>query len=202
MADQQYLVGGVQVNETSDGEYFVLGVQLNETQATGATCALSGTAADTINEDDIKSGGETIILTLTDDTWVATVGADNGITDALIAGLDGTGSGAGSWDDEVIDDPVGGSDGSLTHANIVRDGDNVTLTITLPATEAYDISAQETITAVVPASALTGAAEITASPTFTIDAVASGVTIPRGLSAIEHGGLQQNIHPIGEGIIA
>jgi hypothetical protein len=40
----------------------------------------------------------------------------------------------------------------------------------LQAQADYDITAQETITATIPAAALTGGAQIVASPTFTIDA--------------------------------
>ena len=37
----------------------------------GITCALTGTATETIDEDNITDGGKTIILTLTNDTWVS-----------------------------------------------------------------------------------------------------------------------------------
>lgn len=45
------------------------------------------------------------------------------------------------------------------------------VTITLPAIASYDITADETITATVPATAVAGAAPITASPTFSIAAL-------------------------------
>ena len=174
MADREYFVEGVQVYESGEEEYFVEGVQLVEDQAAGTTCTLSGTAyTDTINEDDITAGGKTIILTLTGDTWAATVGDDNGITDALIAGLDGTGSGAGSWDDEVAGNEI-------TFEDITREVDNVTVTIDLPSTPTYDISAQETVTATIPATALVNSADaVVASPAFTIDEVAA-VGLPAG----------------------
>ncbi len=45
---------------------------------------------------------------------------------------------------------------------------NTVVTVTLPATAGYSISAPETITVTVPAAALTGAAELVASPTIGI----------------------------------
>jgi hypothetical protein len=35
-----------------------------------ATATITGTVIDTIDERNIKAGGETIIITLTDDTWL------------------------------------------------------------------------------------------------------------------------------------
>ena len=89
----------------------------------------------------------------------------------IIAGLDAASSPALGWNAEV-------RDGSLQPQHVIRTSDTV-VTITLPATATYDISAaQETITVTVPASALVLAAPITGSPTFTVDPVAGGLSIP------------------------
>jgi len=140
----------------------------------GGTAALTGTVT-TATEADIVTGGKTIILTLTGDTWVATVGEDNAITDALIAGLDSAQSEANGWDAVVKT--------GLAYTDIVRTSDTV-VTITLPAFATYDITATETITATIPASALTGAAQIVASPTFNVTAVSSGVVPLRCLMGV------------------
>ena len=60
----------------------------------------------------------------------------------------------------------------MVYTDIVRTSDTV-VTITLGAEATYDITATETITATIPATALTGAGEIVATPTFTVTAVAA-----------------------------
>ena len=177
MADRQWFVDGVQIYETGEEEYFVLGVQVNEDQASGATAALSGTAlTDTIDEADVVAGGKTILLTLTGDTWVAAGDAAIGNTadtQAIIDGISAATTPAGGWNNEWRDLEV-------TTA-VVRSSDTLaTITMSSQATigGSYDITATETITATIPAAALTGAVQIIASPTFTVDAVASGLSIP------------------------
>jgi hypothetical protein len=130
------------------------------------TVAVTGTAvAGGVLESEIVTGSETIILTVTDDTWVATVGDDNGITDALIAGIDSDGAEAGGWDIQVKGNMVFG-DVTRTSATVV--------TIILAAEAAYAITSDETITVTVPATALTDGIEKTGSPTF--DVTNEGVT--------------------------
>ncbi len=101
-------------------------------------------------------------MTLTGDTWVATAGDDNAITQAIIDGLVSAQAEAAGWNVEVI--------AALDHTHVVRDGDNVTLTITLPAVGAYVITANEVITDTIPGTALTGGSPIEADSTFTITA--------------------------------
>lgn len=106
--------------------------------------ALTGTAiAGGVLESEIVTGGETIIITLTGDEWVATVGDDNAITTALIASITGDDSGGNGFDAEV----------SIAHGNIVRTSDTV-VTITLPAAGSYAIAGDETVTVAVPAVAV------------------------------------------------
>lgn len=59
--------------------------------------------------------------------------------------------------------------------SVVRTSDTV-VTLTLSAFGSYNITAQETITVTVPASILTGAAAVVASPTFTIDTSGGGAS--------------------------
>lgn len=109
------------------------------------TVALSGTmVAGGVLESEIVTGSETLIITLTGDTWAATIGADNAITDALIAGITGDDGGANGWDDEV----------AILFGVVTRTSDTV-VTIVLPAAASYAVAADEDVTVALPASALT-----------------------------------------------
>jgi len=84
---------------------------------------------------------------------------------AFIDGMDSAQSEGTGWDAEVK--------ANLAVTTVVRTSDTV-VTVTLSAQAGYDITAQETITVTVPASILTGASPIVATPTFTIDTAAVG----------------------------
>lgn len=137
----------------------------------GATAALTGTATATINEDDITTGGKTIIITLTGDTFKAAGTGPIGSTadtQALIDGFDAASSPTNGWNNEVRDK-------ALT-SEVVRTSDTVA-TWTIAAQSGYDITAQEVVTGTIPVAVLvTGAGAITATPTFTIDQVNAGVS--------------------------
>lgn len=128
------------------------------------TAVLTGTVISTpaITEADVVAGGKTIIITLTGDTWVATVGQDNAITTALIAGIDSAQSEAAGWDAVVK--------AHMVYTDVVRTSSTV-VTVTLGDEATYDITATETITVTIPASAVTLGAQIVATPTFTVTAV-------------------------------
>lgn len=123
------------------------------------TVALSGTVT-TADEQEIRTGGKTIVLTVSNDTWV-TGAAFNVARQSILDGLDSAQSESTGWNAEVRDK-------ELVTA-VVRTSDTV-VTITLAAAPAYDISVSETITATIPLIALASAPEetITASPTFSI----------------------------------
>ncbi len=127
---------------------------------TATTAALTGTVTND-DETDIQSGvGSTIVLTLTDDTWAATVGGNNQITTFLIAGLTSAQSEATGWNAVVR--------AGLTSGNVDRTSATV-VTITLPAFATYAITADETITVTIPPSALAqSTAVVVATPTFTV----------------------------------
>lgn len=109
------------------------------------TVALSGTmVAGGVLESEIVTGSETLIITLTGDTWVATIGADNAITDALIAGITGDDAGGNGFDDEV----------AIVFGVVTRTSDTV-VTIVLPVAGSYSVAADEDVTVALPASALT-----------------------------------------------
>lgn len=120
----------------------------------GVEIALTGTAiAGGVLESEIVAGGETLIITLTGDTFNPLVGADNAITTALLAGITGDG------DYSTVAAATDHTDVVLTSASVV--------TITYPAVAGYAITGDETVTVAVPASAVNkGIAP--GSQTFTI----------------------------------
>jgi len=121
--------------------------------------AITGTAGDGATEVQIVAGGQTIIITLTNDTWVASGGAFDAIRQDIIDGLDSAQAEATGWNNEVRD--------NLATTTVVRTSDTV-VTITLSAQAAYNITAPETITVTVPGSALVGGNPLTATPTFNV----------------------------------
>lgn len=124
--------------------------------------ASASITADAFTESDIIAGGKTIVIELTNDTWIADITA---VRQAIIDGLDSAQSELLGWNNEVRDKEVVGA--------VVRTSDTV-VTITLSAAT-YDITTDEVITVTIPASALTGAVELTGSPT--IDVIADAVVV-------------------------
>jgi hypothetical protein len=133
---------------------------VTDTAAT-VTVALTGTIT-TATEADIRTGGKTIILTVTNDTWVASGATFNAQRAAIIAGIDSAQAEAAGWDAVVK--------AGLAVGDVVRTSDTI-VTITLPAFASFNITATETVTATVPAAALTSAGVVVASPTFTVAVV-------------------------------
>jgi len=130
--------------------------------------ALSGTFLPTSTEAEIVSGGKTIIITLTNDTWGPTVGDDNAITTAIINGIDSNCSEIYGWDAVVK--------AGLDYTDVSRDS-STQVTVTLNAEATYDISANETITVTIPASALvTSSQELVAAPVGGVYAFFDSVT--------------------------
>lgn len=137
----------------------------------GASAAITGTATASIIESDIVTGGKTIIVTLTGDTWKAAGTGPIGSTadtQALIDGFDAATSPTNGWNNEVRD--------KAATTEVIRTSSTVA-TWTIAAQSGYDVAATETITGTIPTAALTtGAAEITATPTFTVDAITAATT--------------------------
>lgn len=131
-----------------------------------AAAALTGTMTATVDEDDITTGGKTIIITLTGDTFKAAGTGPIGSTadtQALIDGFDAASSPTNGWNNEVRDK-------ALT-SEVVRTSSTVA-TWTVAAQAGYDISSQEIITGTIPTDVLViGAGALTATPTFTVDQV-------------------------------
>lgn len=140
------------------GTLTIRGVQ--DATPAAATCALTGTVQPTVLESELVTGGETIILTLTGAEWVAAGAAFNAQRQAIIDGIDSAQSEAAGWDAQRSSIPV---------TAVVRTSSTV-VTITLPALGSYSVTANETITATIPAPATTAATSIVASPTFQVTA--------------------------------
>ena len=137
---------------------------------TPTTAAISGGVIGGTTEDDIRAGGRTVIITLTSDTWAAAGAAFNAQRQNIINGMVSAGAEAFGWNAVVV---------SLQGvAGVVRT--NATqVTITLDAFPTYDITANETITVTVPASALvTSLVAVVAVPTFTIAFVPVPPVVP------------------------
>jgi hypothetical protein len=130
---------------------------------TTATAAITGTAAETttnkLRESHIVAGGKTVIITLTGDTWVAAGATFDAQRQNIINGLDSAQAEAAGWDAEVK--------AKLAVTDVVRTSDTV-VTVTLSAQAAFNITAAETITCTIPATALTGGNAIVATPTFRV----------------------------------
>jgi hypothetical protein len=149
---------------------------------TGASSVTSGTAVTAPpTEADIVTGGKTIILTLTGDTFVAGTVSEDGIA----AGSDSDQAASGTnWDSLIKTD--------LDNTDVVLSVGDTVATITLPAYATYDISAAETITWTIPSASLTtSTSDIISSPTFTISPVVSGFQAAwaRGANVLIQGGL-------------
>ena len=152
----------------------------------GTTSVLTGTITASVTEADIVTGGKTLIITLTGDTFKAAgtgpIGA-TADTQALIDGFDAASSPTNGWNNEVRDK-------ALT-SEVVRTSDTVA-TWTIAAQSGYDITSQEVITGTIPTDVLvTGAGAITATPTFTIDQVAAGSLLLLNRSIANYGGIRQ-----------
>ena len=172
-ATEIVIAGGAVFNDTENGNEIVVagGIVLQEQTGAGVTAVLTGTMTATVDEVDITTGGKIIVITLVGDTFKAAGGGPIGSpadTQALIDGFNAAASPTNGWNNEVRDK-------ALT-SEVVRTSSTVA-TWTVAAQAGYDISSTETITGTIPTAVLvTGAGAITATPIFTIDAVAVGGT--------------------------
>lgn len=136
------------------------------------TAAITGTLAGGATETAIVLGGGTIIITLTNDTWLTAGASFDAIRQDIIDGLDSDGAEGTGWNAVVRD--------ALDVSTVVRTSDTE-VTVTLPAFAGYDISSAETVTVTVPSAALTLAGPaVTGVPTFTITPVVIPVVVEGG----------------------
>ena len=117
------------------------------------------TSASSIYESDVVAGGKTIVIELTEDTWVTEGATFNAQRQNIINGLDSAQSELNGWNNDVRD--------AMGVGQVVRTSDTI-VTVTIPATATYSITANETITVTVPGTALTSGSGVTATPTITV----------------------------------
>ena len=116
-----------------------------------------------LTEDQIRAGGQTIVITLTNDSWLA-AGPFDAERQNIINGLTSAQSEALGWNNVVK--------ALQGVAGVVRTS-NTVVTITLDAQATYDITALETITVTVPHTALNvSLANLVATPTFNVTPIA------------------------------
>lgn len=159
--------------------------------------AVTGTAVDA-TQGQIRAGGRTIILTLTNGVFDAAVGAaDNAETAALLGGLSGDGEGDKAFDAEVLT--------KLDYNDVALSGGNAICTITLDvaAAGAYNPLGDEEITVEVPASIVVDHSTAIETDAFTIvegTAVLTYTPLTPGETDIVAGG-QQFVGTISNGVL-
>lgn len=112
-----------------------------------------------VTEAEIVTGGETIILTLQNGQFAANQAAFDAARQAMIDGMDSAQAEAAGWDAEVKANEVVGA--------IVRTS-NTVVTITLTAAASYVVTADETITVIIPAALMEGQLETLDAGTFVV----------------------------------
>lgn len=133
----------------------------------GSFATVSGTITSSVTEADIVTGGKTIIITLTNDTWITAGAPFNAQRQTILDNLNSAQSEPLGWDAWIAIHNL---------ATVVRTSDTV-VTITLDPIADYNITAQETITVTAPSSAVTSGVSMVASPTFTIDTGGAAATV-------------------------
>ena len=142
------------------------------TASAGISAEVTGTATASIDEADIVTGGKTVIITLTNDTFVTGTSSEDGIA----AGSDSDVVASGTNWDSLIKTDLDNADVVISTTTVTND----TATITLPAYATYDPGEQEEITWTIPAASLTtSGSPLVATPTFTVDLV-SDAQLPAG----------------------
>lgn len=144
----------------------------------GASVSVSGNIQSGLNntESEIRAGGSTIILTLSEDSWVGTLGNENSVTSSLVNGING----GTSWNTFVIPAILGADQGA---SNVGVSGN--TVTITIPQVPNYYLNGNDLVTVTVPSSALQSTADnVVASPTLTIQNEGVSMTVSGTLTGV------------------
>lgn len=143
----------------SAGTALIAGQLATITAAPAAPSAvITGTAAGGWFESEVVSGGDTLILTLSADTWIASGTSFDAQRQAIINGIVAATSPTNGWNAVRSSIPV---------TSVVRTSATV-VTITIPALASYSVTANETLTVTIPASAVVGNNAIVATPTIVI----------------------------------
>lgn len=151
--DLDHSVGTKQYQVYLPVDYSILSLTI-----AGPYCQASGTCFSTQVEDsDIVSGGKTIILTLTGDTWLTAGASFDAQRQNILDGLVSNRNEAAGWNAQ-----------NFAVTDVARTSSTV-VTITLSAEASYSITKTEVITITVPASAVTtSGTPLAVSQRFTI----------------------------------
>lgn len=123
---------------------------------------ITGSVTDSLLEHEVVVGWEDIVIVLSGNATWASGQTFNDARQAILDGLDSGSNEARGWNAEVRD--------RIELAAVTRINSTI-VTILLPASSGYSVSANETITVTVPASAIFNSSNaITASPTFVVTA--------------------------------
>lgn len=143
------------------------------------SAAITGTITASATEADIVAGGKTLIITLTNDTWIAAgAGSFDLQRDEIIAGVTSAQSEALGWN--LVPKALQSLGGVARTSNTV-------VTITWDAFATYNITAQETITVTVPGTAVASGISTVATPTFTVATVAAKGAFARATHTVGGG---------------
>jgi len=130
------------------------------TSALDVSATISGTVAFT--ETTVRAGGQTIIITINNDTWVAAGTPFNQQRQNILNGISSAQAEITGWNREVRD--------KESIVSVVRTSDTV-VTVTLSAAPGYDITVAEVITVTVPDEALeTNTDDVIGIPTIGVTA--------------------------------
>lgn len=145
------------VGEFHDGKYFGFFDGPDNVPQAPNSVAITGTLA---TEAGVIAGGETILLTLTSDTWVTSGATFNAERQAIIDGLVAEASFITGFDVQVRP--------NIAVGEVVRTS-NTLVTITLAAQAGYSIVDAETINVVVPSTALTAGEQLVGDVGLTVE---------------------------------
>jgi hypothetical protein len=136
-------------------------IAVHPSPAPPPTATLSGTVTDPTNEGDIRNGGRTIILTLSNGSWVSGASFD-AVRQDIIDGLTALSFQANGWEDVIK--PL------IEVTGVVRTSDTQ-VTITLPAATTYSPAQDETIRAIIPLTAVGAGWNEAVQPAIPLDNV-------------------------------
>jgi hypothetical protein len=170
------------VGEIHDGKYVGFFDGTDNVPQSPASVFLTGTVVtlgDTPGEADIVAGGRTLILTLVSDTWTVAAGsAFDNIRQDILDGITSSTDFTTGWNAQT-----------QTVTDVVRTSDTV-VTITLSALASYSVIANETISVLVPASAVVLATALPADVTWSVTALEDYSSAAIAFSTFDTGGTE------------
>lgn len=129
-----------------------------------ASAIVSGTAVTGLSQSKVVTGGETIVISLQNATWVSSGATFDAQRQNIINGITASVTTTNGWNNEVRD--------NLAVTAVVRTS-NTQATVTLSAQAGISITDNEIITVTVPASATSESGPLIASPSFTLSSTDS-----------------------------